>query len=60
MELKEVVDLISTNGFAIAISIYLIYSGQKKDTKYTEAIEQLRKTVDNNSNIIQRLYDKIK
>lgn len=59
MELNELLGAISNVGFPIAISVYLIYSGQKRDEKFSNAIEGLRQTVDNNTSIITRLYDRL-
>lgn len=60
MEYADLMSAISSVGFPIAISVYLIYSGNKRDEKFSKAIEELRKTVDNNTNIITRLYDKLR
>jgi len=59
MEIGELLNAISNVGFPIAISVYLIYSGNKRDEKFSSAIEELRQTVENNTTIITRLYDKI-
>lgn len=59
MEMGDLMNAISNVGFPIAISIYLIYSGNKRDEKFSAAIEQLRTTVENNTSILTRLYDKI-
>ena len=53
------IQAISNVGFPIAISIYLIYTSSKRDEKFTATIEELRKTVDNNTAIITRLYEKL-
>lgn len=60
MEYADLMSAISSVGFPIAISVYLIYSGNKRDEKFSKTIEELRKTVDNNTNIIARLYDKLR
>lgn len=54
-----VLNAISTVGFPIAMCVYLIYSGKKRDEKYTAAIEDLRKTVENNTLVITRFIDKV-
>lgn len=51
---------ISTVGFPIAMCIYLIYSGKKRDEKYTQCIEDLRKTVENNTIVITTIKDHLK
>lgn len=53
------IQAISNVGFPIAISIYLIYTSSKRDEKFTATIEELRQTVDNNTAIITRLYEKL-
>lgn len=59
MEINDIFNGISNVGFPIAISIYLIYSGNKRDEKFSEAIESLRRTVENNTNVLTRLYDRL-
>lgn len=59
MEFTDLISAISNVGFPIAISVYLIYSGNKRDEKFASAIEGLRQTVENNTTILTRLYDKI-
>lgn len=61
MENMDVImQAISTVGFPIAMCIYLIYSGKKRDEKYTQCIEDLRKTVENNTIVIQTIKDHLK
>lgn len=59
MEINDLFSAISNVGFPIAISIYLIYSGNRRDEKFSEAIEGLRRTVENNTNVLTRLYDRL-
>lgn len=59
MDFSDLLSAISNVGFPIAISVYLIYSGNKRDEKFSSAIEGLRQTVDNNTSIITRLYDRL-
>lgn len=61
MENMDVImQAISTVGFPIAMCIYLIYSGKKRDEKYTQCIEDLRKTVENNTIVITTIKDHLK
>lgn len=53
------IQAISNVGFPIAISIYLIYTSSKRDERFTATIEELRQTVDNNTTIITKLYEKL-
>lgn len=55
-----IMQAISTVGFPIAMCIYLIYSGKKRDEKYTQCIEDLRKTVENNTIVITTIKDHLK
>lgn len=55
-----IIQAISTVGFPIAMCIYLIYSGKRRDEKYTQCIEDLRKTVENNTIVIQTIKDHLK
>ena len=58
MDVNEITNLISNVGFPIGISVYLIYSANKRDQQFSQSLEDLRKTVENNTIIITRLYDK--
>lgn len=61
MENMDVImQAISTVGFPIAMCVYLIYTGKKRDEKYTQCIEDLRKTVENNTIVIQTIKDHLK
>lgn len=56
--LDVILNAISTVGFPIAMCIYLIYSGKKRDDKYTSCIEDLRKTIENNTLVIQKFINR--
>lgn len=55
-----IMQAISTVGFPIAMCIHLIYTGKKRDEKYTACIEDLRKTVENNTLVISTIKDHLK
>lgn len=55
----DIISAVSTVGFPIAMAIYLIYAGNKRDEKNAETIEELRKTVENNTLTVQKLIDKL-
>lgn len=59
MGLQDLLTAISTVGFPIAACIYLIYSRQKADERYTATIEQLRATVDNNTIAMIKIASKL-
>lgn len=61
MENMDVImQAISTVGFPIAMCVYLIYTGKRRDEKYTQCIEDLRKTVENNTIVITTIKDHLK
>lgn len=55
-----IMQAISTVGFPIAMCVYLIYTGKRRDEKYTQCIEDLRKTVENNTIVITTIKDHLK
>lgn len=59
MELNTIITAISTVGFPIFACIYLIYSRQKADERYSETIGQLRATVDNNTIAMIKIASKL-
>lgn len=56
--LDVILNAISTVGFPFAMCNYLVYRGKKRDEKYTFCIEDLRKTVENNTIVIQKFLDR--
>lgn len=59
MEISDIMNLISNVGFPVGISIALIFAMDKRDQQFSRSLEDLRKTVENNTIIITRLYDKL-
>lgn len=55
-----IMQAISTVGFPIAMCVYLIYTGKRRDESYIQCIEDLRKTVENNTIVIQTIKDNLK
>ena len=52
MDANTVVTIISTVGFPIAMSIYLIYFMQTE-------LKEMRKTIENNTLTMQKIVDKL-
>ena len=59
MSFQDILTAISTVGFPIACCIYLIYSRQKADERYTDALNSLKETVTNNTVALIKLASKI-
>lgn len=58
MDIQEILTAISTVGFPIAMCVHLVYSGKQRDEKYTAAIGDLRKTVENNTLVITKFLER--
>jgi hypothetical protein len=52
MDPNAIINVISTVGFPIACCIYLFYSNSKQQEKNEEEIEKLRKTIENNTEVM--------
>lgn len=59
MDFTTLVSAISTVGFPIACCIYLIYSNNKADEKHSEEIEKLRITVQNNTEVMIKICERL-
>lgn len=59
MNFQDLLTAISTVGFPIACCIYLIYSRSKADERYTETINRLKETVDNNTVAMIKISSKL-
>ena len=59
MDFESILTSISTVGFPIVCCIYLIYSRQKADERYTATIEKLKETVDNNTIAMIKIASKL-
>lgn len=59
MNFQDLSTAISTVGFPIACCIYLIYSRSKADERYTETINRLKETVDNNTIAMIKIASKL-
>ena len=59
MTFQDILTAISTVGFPITCCIYLIYSRSKADERYTETINRLKETVDNNTIAMIKIASKL-
>lgn len=57
MEPSEFITLISNIGFPMAMCVFLILEGKRRDTQYTDLLERLRDAIHEHTLIIQRLMD---
>lgn len=59
MDWNAVIQLISTLGFPIVCCIALFCYMVKQRDLHKEEINELKKSIDNNTNILTRLYEKL-
>lgn len=57
--MNDVVTAVSTVGFPIVMSILLLYMNQKEGEAHKIEIDELRKTVENNTLALVRLLEKL-
>ena len=60
MNMSEIGSLISTLGFPIVSSIALFWLNLKTSEMYSKSIEEMRKTIEENSKIISELLSNLK
>lgn len=59
MDFSTIASLISSVGFPIAACVYMAYAQNKSEERYRADIEKLRTTVDNNTQIMIKIYEKL-
>ena len=59
MDFTSITTFISSVGFPIACCLYLIYTQKETQRHNMEEIEKLRETVENNTNVMVRLCEKL-
>lgn len=59
MDVNAITTIISTVGFPIAISIYMLYTLQKMNENHRTEIDNLRKAIENNTVAIVKLVEKL-
>jgi len=57
--LTEVVNILGNGFFPILVTGVLMWYIYKKDSNHKEEIGELRKSIDNNTTVIQKLIDKM-
>ena len=57
--ISGVVQILGNGFFPIAVCGFLFWYVYKKDGQHKEEIGELRKSIDNNTRVIQRLVDKL-
>lgn len=59
MDVNAITTIISTVGFPIAMSIYMLYTLQKMNENHKTEIDNLRKAIENNTVAIVKLVEKL-
>lgn len=59
MDFNAITQIISSVGFPIAMCVYVMYSMQKQTESHKTEIDELRKTIENNTVAIVKLVDKL-
>lgn len=59
MDMNTITQFIGSVGFPIACCVYLIYTQKDIQKKNVEEIEKLRETVENNTNVMIRICEKL-
>ncbi len=55
-----VISAISTVGFPVLVALFFLYRLSKQDERHAEQFEEMRKSVDNNTQVIKELLIVIK
>lgn len=58
--IQAIVTAISTVGFPIACCCFLLYRGSKQDEYHREQMDELRKTIEDNTKTLEKLSMLIK
>lgn len=59
MDIDAITQIISSVGFPIALCVYMIYTMQKQSENHKAEIDELSKTIENNTIAIIQLVEKI-
>ncbi len=57
--MQEVITAVSTVGFPIVMSILLLYMNNEENKLHKQEMDELRKTVENNTLALVKLIDKL-
>lgn len=59
MSMNDIINLLQNLAFPAFVSVYLLLNQTKNDDFNRKQIEELRKTVDKNTNVIQKLIESL-
>lgn len=59
MDYQVVTQLISSLGFPIVACIYMAVTQQKSEERHSKEVDELRKAVNNNTNVMVKLCTKL-
>lgn len=59
MDISTITTVISSVGFPIAMCVYVFYAMQKQTETHKTEIDELRKTIENNTIAIVKLVEKL-
>ena len=59
MTMNDIINLLQNLAFPAFVSVYLLLNQTKNDDFNRQQIEELRKTVDKNTSVIQKLIEKL-
>lgn len=59
MEITEIVNMISTVGFPIAMCIMLCWYVKSTNDSYRQDIKSLQQSIDNNTAVMNKIIDKL-
>lgn len=59
MDFNAITQIISSVGFPIAMCLYIMYTMQKQTETHKTEIDELRKTIENNTVAIVKLIEKL-
>ena len=59
MDFNAITQIISSVGFPIAMCVYVMYTMQKQTESHKTEIDELRKTIENNTVAIVKLVERL-
>lgn len=58
-DVSWITDLISSVGFPIFVTLYLLWQGNKEEQTHKEEVNKLSEALNNNTLVLQRIVDKL-
>ena len=58
-DLSWLTDLISSVGFPIFVTLYLLWQGNKEEQVHREEVKELSNALNNNTLVLQKIVDKM-